>query len=755
MSERPDPDAPAEAPRAPDPGQAATAPMAPTPVPPFPPAPVSPFPPASDDSLAPPAAFAPTVQPFPPASDAPLAAAAMPDAAVPPLATEARAPETAARPARRRRWLRAWRMSGLDLAVFLRGALLLVTVGVCVVAFAVQLTGTFFARNSWSLSDFVSHNQLATRTRLQMLAWLGVGGLAGACAALALFRRRARERGATGRAARVLRAGRVLWPLMLPALAWPLIVATGWDPMSRIAAIAVLALLTELCVRSAATEVVTGRHGLARGLARASAALARVAARPRAVPPETVVVVAGVLFYALWMSWGTILAHRQFGTAAADLGTYDTMFFNALHGRLFRSPALFPKGPSGSTLGLHAELTMLALLPLYALRPGPETLLVLQTLALASGAIPLYRFAARRLPRPLALVFALAYLFYAPMHEANFYDFHFPPFALAFTLWAVDMLDARRPVLFALFFALALGCREEVALGFAVLGVYLLLRGSHTRAALAMTLVSVAYYAVIKLAVMPHFEGPWFDPYRDPTGQNSYTGAVRTILANPLFAWKSLINFPKLALFLIMLTPMAFLPLRRTLLWMALLPAVPFALVTTGYDPTIQLSFQYVLLFAPLLFLGSVLALSALRGAPNGHARVAGAVAGIAMGTLLMTRVWGAMPPGDQCSGGFRDIPKRRPVTPTEVLKTRDLGELAAKVPKDAALAATETEHPHVSTRVDALALRNGYEGADFILYADDGGGADAARLALASGAYELVEARPVSRLSLLRKKKR
>jgi hypothetical protein len=56
---------------------------------------------------------------------------------------------------------------------------------------------------------------------------------------------------------------------------------------------------------------------------------------------------------------------------------------------------------------------------------------------------------------------------------------------------------------------------------------------------------------------------------------------------------------------------------------------------------------------------------------------------------------------------------------------------------------------------MDLLALRNGYDGADYILYADDGLGADQARQALASGAYELVEARPASRLSLLRKKKK
>jgi uncharacterized membrane protein len=661
-------------------------------------------------------------------------------------------------PAPERRW-RRWRrrlrpdLRPRALAIFLRGALLFTVTGFFLVAFALQLTSALRARGAWSLNDFVSHNEIPMRARMQMLAWLGGGGLAGALAALTLYRRRARERSGAGRAVRVLRAGRLGWPLMLPSLAWSLVAATGWDPLSRASGIACLAVLSELCVRGAVGEVLSGRLALARRLARAGEAARRAFARVRlGLPAEAVVVLLAAVFYAVWMGWGTILQHRHFGTAAADLGGYDSMFFNALHGHPFRSPAVFPKGASWSMLGTHAELTMFALLPLYALRPGAETLLVLQAVALASGAIPLYRFAARRLPRPAALVLALAYLLYAPMHEANFYDVHFPPFAAAFTLWAIDLLDARRPILFALFFALALGCREDVALGFAVLGTFLLLEGKHPRAATLITVVSVAYFVVLELVVMPRFV-PAAVP--DLTGASTTGGAVKMLLANPLFAWKTLITLQKLALFLLVLAPVVFLPLRRNLLWMALLPAVPLTLLTAGYGADVQVSFQYVLLVVPFLFVASALALAASRAAPNGRARLAGTLGGLAMATFLTTRVWGAMPPGDQCSGGFRDIPEWKSVTPADAQKERDLAELAAKIPGDASVAATEAEHPHLSARLDALALHNGYGDADYILYAEDGVGNDIARQAIASGAYEVVEQRPASRLSLLRKKKR
>ena len=666
-----------------------------------------------------------------------------PDAEAPPdLLSEAAWAPSAAAGGRRRR------LRSRVLALFMRGAGLLVVTGFCLAAFVMQLVHRARVRDGFDFGDFVNRNQIAAPLRLQMLGWLGAGAACGGFAALARYRWRARRSTPAARAARAFRTGRLLWPLMLPGLAWPLLAATEWDTLPRIGGIACIVLLTEVCVRAATGELIARRLGLARLCSNAARVLARVSARPRRwVSPATLTVAVGAVFYAIWMSYGTILQHHQFGTAAFDLGNYDTMFFNTLHGHPFRCPSVLPKGGNWSMLSNHAELTMFALVPLYALHPGPETLLVLQAVALASGALPLYRFAARRLPRWAASVLALAYLLYAPMHEANFYDIHFQPFAVTFTLWTLDMLDDGRPGLSALFFALALGCREDVPIGFVVVGAYLLLVGKHTRAAIVMTLVATVYFVVIKFLVMPRFGNWWFsDLYRDlyPAGENSYGGVVKTLLSNPLFVWKTLVTTEKIVLFLLVLVPIAFLPVRRGLLWMSVLPAVPFTVMTTGYNPTVEISFQYILLFIPFLFLAAALALEALlRTSPSpsqGRARLGGAIGGIAMATFLTTRVWGAMPPGDKFRGGFRSIPEFRPTSETDKQKARDIASLTANIPANAYVAASEMEHPHISTRLNAMALRIGYEGADYIVYGEDtgGGGADNARQALASGAYEL-----------------
>src|SRR5262252_8265217 len=120
------------------------------------------------------------------------------------------------------------------------------------------------------------------------------------------------------------------------------------------------------------------------------------------------------------------------------------------------------------------------------------------------------------------------------------------------------------------------------------------------------------------------------------------------MISNPSFVWKTLVTTEKIVLCLLVLVPLVFLPLRRPFLWMSLLPAAPFTLLTTGYGPTVEISFQYILLYVPFMFLATALALAAFGGTPQGRARLAGAIGGIAIATFLTARIWGAMPPGDK-----------------------------------------------------------------------------------------------------------
>ena len=177
-----------------------------------------------------------------------------------------------------------------------------------------------------------------------------------------------------------------------------------------------------------------------------------------------------------------------------DLGVHEQVLWNTAHGRIAATSAF---ADTDSYLGIDMIPTELLLAPLYALVPSAYTMLFLQTLVLALGAVPVFllvrdRFArlqvhvAHRsqsaicnlqsaLPSWAGLVFAAAFLLYLPVEYMNLYEFQIRAFATTLLLLALYALEQRRFWLFLLWSLLALGCRSDVGLVLAGMGIYTIL----------------------------------------------------------------------------------------------------------------------------------------------------------------------------------------------------------------------------------------------------------------------------------------
>ena len=319
--------------------------------------------------------------------------------------------------------------------------------------------------------------------------------------------------------------------------------------------------------------------------------------------------------YIVYMIFFTLRQHARFNTYNWDLGQLDNEFYNALHGRPFRCTPLGREPNNWLELRDHATFAIYALLPLYALHPAASTLLVLQCLALGLGAIPLYRFAVRRLPPPVAVLVTLSYLVYPPMHGAQFFDFHFQPVAAFFVLAAIDAFDSKRRRLFWVFFVLALSCREDVSIGLTVLGLLLVLSGHRAKEGAIVAVISGLYFVAIRFVLMPAI-GAWALPdlYKDlvPPGDAGFVGIVKTLATNPLFTVRTLFTQEKLRYALQILAPLAFLPLRRRWLAVWLIHGAFLTLLTTGYGPTLDIGFHYGSQWVPYVFPAVALGLAVL-----------------------------------------------------------------------------------------------------------------------------------------------
>lgn len=125
-----------------------------------------------------------------------------------------------------------------------------------------------------------------------------------------------------------------------------------------------------------------------------------------------------VLVYSIGFSGYSILRYRALRATYWDLGLYNHSFWTLLYGgRLLTASSLFFAG--------HISPLLLAFAPLYAVLPGPPTLLVIQSFALGLAALPIYLLIHdATADRKVATLISSAYLLYAPLHGVNAFDFH-------------------------------------------------------------------------------------------------------------------------------------------------------------------------------------------------------------------------------------------------------------------------------------------------------------------------------------------
>jgi uncharacterized membrane protein len=429
-------------------------------------------------------------------------------------------------------------------------------------------------------------------------------------------------------------------------------------------------------------------------------------------------VLVGAACYALFMSFYLVRWHFKLRTHNFDLSINNNLIFGGLHGKILESTVVFPTEP-GKYLANHAKYGTYLFLPIYALWPKPETLLVLQSVLLGACALPLYGFARRHVSQWMAVAIVLAFLCYYPMHCANFSEFQNVPIAAFFIFLLVWAAETRRWVVCGIATGAALLLREDIPIGVAVVGGFLLLTGYRSLPGLVIAVVALTYFVYLRFHVMDD-AGEWWYPnmYKDlwADGEKGYGSVIKTLITNPLFVLSKIVVEKKLVYLLHLLVPIAFLPARRWYLWAAFVPGILLTLLVTNYDPPTLFSFHYVMHWAPYLFLATPLALEALgKSLDSGLPRMRAAATTMVCASLVLTYNYGAFSRRPSSfKGGYNFIDFDWSAAESE--RYDKLMSLAALIPKDASVAATETIGPHVSSRVKMFTMRQGPHNADYIL---------------------------------------
>lgn len=452
--------------------------------------------------------------------------------------------------------------------------------------------------------------------------------------------------------------------------------------------------------------------------------------RPALVWPTMAAV--GTVAFCLFAAHGSVRVHHKMLTSTFDLGIFENLFHNTLAGKHGFAAGI-------PYFGQHLPLLLYVLLPVYALFPAPETLLWVQAVLTSAAAVPLYILARHYFgDRWPATALVAVYLLYPAIHGPVFFDFHFLTFSSVFILTAACGLVKRRWGVFWVGVVLAAACREDVALGMAVVAVLALAAGwPRPKVALGVAGLGATVFAVLKFGIMQRYlKAPFAVYYADllPEGERGMLGVAQTLVSNPVYVLQSLVRGEKLRLALQLLAPLAFLPVRR----LGLLPLLGAGFLVVGLATSrgaiLQTSFHYVSHFVPYLFCGAVWML-AVQPRARREAQLVAAL----LTSLVCSHQHGAFFV-DSFATSFHEV--SFDWTPEDEARRQAFTELAERIPSAASVSAGEHEGPHLAARERLVSLKSGPRECDYVITSKRSlrwGGTKHLRAVLRSGEYGVI----------------
>jgi len=312
--------------------------------------------------------------------------------------------------------------------------------------------------------------------------------------------------------------------------------------------------------------------------------------------------------YAATFSTMGILQYLAGNVSYTDTATFEEMLWRTLHGEFLRSSQL-----PHCLLGSHVQLIHLLLLPIYVFFPSLITLMVCETVALASGAFAVYLLVRRVLEKGwLAAVFAIAYLLYTPLQMLNlegggaYNTFRPITFAVPLLLWAFYFVVTGRLVCFSVFAFLALLCKQEFGLILFMVGLYVAIVLKRRAFGLAWAAAGMAWFVVSMWVIIPYFRhGPsHVVSYYAHLG-SSPGEIARNILLHPLRTLAIVFAPEKLEFFLIMFLPVGFLCLLGPASLAMALPGFAVCLLSQRYA-TYTPWFHYHAPIIPFVFIATI-----------------------------------------------------------------------------------------------------------------------------------------------------
>lgn len=314
-----------------------------------------------------------------------------------------------------------------------------------------------------------------------------------------------------------------------------------------------------------------------------------------------------ILGYFVIFSVLSSLRHYTFQTQVWDLAAFEQSFWNTVHGKI-----MFNNFEGTTHFAIHFSPFLLLLVPFYFIWQSPYTLLIIQSLALALGALPLYLLAKKIINQKWAIAIAATYLLYPSLHWLNLFDFHAVTFAIPLFLAWFYFWEQKKYIPAIIFLALAATTAESMIVAVFVVGLYLLLfNRQQWKWGLAISVISLIYFVLVAKVIMPAFGGGIVRLDRYAQFGASVTEIIKNVILNPALTFETVFIPEKFIYLASIFVSTAFLSF---IAWPTLILLGPGLAQNLLTDFSFQFNsfYQYDSILVAFIFVGVVLGIKKL-----------------------------------------------------------------------------------------------------------------------------------------------
>ncbi len=402
----------------------------------------------------------------------------------------------------------------------------------------------------------------------------------------------------------------------------------------------------------------------------------------------------------------SIARHHAFNTRGFDLGIFDQTLWG-----LANNHAIFSTVVGDYLFSHHAFFLFFPLSLVYRLASSVELLLILQSIVLGLGAIPLYSIARKRLGGTLALLPVVLYLLYPSLNYVNLEDFHIETFAITSTLLSFYFLEQKRAKLFLAAITFTALIKEDAALIAMTTGMYAVIFKRMIKTGFIAILISLIVFLAATQLFMPHFSGGKLQLEGFESLGTTFPEIVKNLVLHPASAIGLALKAEKFAYLAMLLLPLVAIPLLAPEVLFGALPAFAVSLLS-NQPQRYSIFFHYSANIIPFVFVALIVGLGRFQKIAaylkrqlagktenaTAAAVMAATIAFLLSLTILSAYSYGPLPGSKSFSFDSYNYNSEHAKAGREILKL---------IPQNASVSASNTAVPHLSQRESIYTFPN------------------------------------------------